>query len=226
MVKLVLVRHGESTANKANVYTGWNDVALTEKGRKQAKIAGNLIKSITDFHPTHIHTSVLMRAIITANIVADICNFLYLPITKTWRLNERHYGNLRGINKDESRKIFGKEQVLEWRRGFYAIPPEGKKVTSRRYANFDPHFLPQAESLYQTQQRVMPYYYDNVASRLKKGEDQLIVAHGSSLRALIKKLENIDDQEIINLEVPNAQPIVYIFDQQMNIVDKKILRCF
>ena len=226
MVKLVLVRHGESTANKANVYTGWNDVALSEKGRKQAKMAGNLIKSIIDFHPTHIHTSVLMRAIITANIVADICDFLYLPITKTWRLNERHYGNLRGINKDESRKIFGKEQVLEWRRGIYAIPPEGKKVTSRRYANFDPHFLPRTESLYQTQQRVMPYYYDNVASRLKKGEDQLIIAHGSSLRALIKELESIDDQEIINLEVPNAQPIVYIFDQQMNIVDKKILRCF
>ena len=226
MVKLVLLRHGESTANKSNVYTGWNDVGLTVKGRKQAESAGNLIKEITDFKPTHIHTSVLTRAIVTANIVADICHFLYLPVTKTWRLNERHYGKLRGINKDESRKIFGKQQVLEWRRGFYAVPPLGEKVTSRRYASCDIHLLPRAESLYQTQKRVLPYYQDNVASRLKMGEDQLVVAHGSSLRALIKKLENINDHDIIKLEVPNAEPIIYTFDQHLKIIDKKILRSF
>lgn len=223
MVKLVLLRHGESLANKSNVYTGWNDVALTAKGRAQAEAAGNLINLIPQYDPTHIHTSVLMRAIVTANIVADICHFLYLPLTKTWRLNERHYGNLRGINKEESKKIFGKEQVLEWRRGFYAIPPAGKKVSSRRYASCDYHLLPRAESLYQTQLRVWPYYQDHVANRLKMGEDQLIVAHGSSLRALIKKLENINDQDIIKLEVPNAEPIIYTFNPQLEIIDKKIL---
>lgn len=223
MVKLVLLRHGESTANQSNVYTGWNDVKLTERGRSQARAAGELIKQIPDFAPTYIHTSILIRAIVTANIVADVCHFLYLPITKTWRLNERHYGKLRGLNKDKSRLIYGKEQILKWRRGFYSIPPKGSRVTSRRYANCDRHLLPQAESLYQTQQRVLPYYREEVASRLMKNEDQLIVAHGSSLRALIKKLEDINNQDIIKLEVPNAEPIVYTFNQELQIVNKKIL---
>lgn len=224
MVKLVLLRHGESTANSANVYTGWNDVALTAKGRNQAQTAGELINQIPDFHPTHIHTSVLRRAIITANIVADVCHFLYLPITKTWRLNERHYGKLRGINKDLSREIFGEEQVRKWRRGFYEIPPAGDAVTAVCYDKCDRKRLPRAESLYQTQKRLMPYYHDQVASRLLKGEDQLIVAHGSSLRALIKKLEQIDNHDILKLEVPNAQPIIYTFDKQLNITKKEILR--
>lgn len=224
MAKLVLLRHGESTANFANVYTGWNDVKLTAKGRMQAQNAGELINQIPDYHPTHIHTSVLQRAIITANIVADICHFLYLPLTKTWRLNERHYGKLRGINKTVSRDIFGEKQVRKWRRGFYEIPPAGKKVTAPCYAGCDWRRLPRAESLYQTQKRLMPYYYDQVASRLSKGEDQLIVAHGSSLRALIKKLEDIDDYDIVKLEVPNAQPIIYTFNDHLLITKKEILR--
>lgn len=225
MVKLVLVRHGESIANAANVYTGWNDVALTKKGEQQAKQAGELINQLTDFYPTHIHTSVLSRAIVTANIVADTCNFLYLPITKTWRLNERHYGALRGLNKDISRKVFGKEQVLLWRRSFDSVPPQqGSPVVDRRYKMCDQHLMPRAESLHQTQLRLMPYYYDEIASRLLMGEDQLIVAHGSSLRALIKKLENIDNHDIVNLEVPNAQPIVYTMDDHLNIINKKILK--
>ncbi|MDF7682021.1 2,3-diphosphoglycerate-dependent phosphoglycerate mutase [Lactobacillus sp. ESL0679] len=224
MVKLVLVRHGESTANSANVYTGWNDVPLTAKGRAQARHAGELIKQIPDFAPTHIHTSVLSRAIVTANIVADVCHFLYLPINKTWRLNERHYGKLRGINKDLSRQIYGKQQILEWRRGFYSIPPEGKKITDRRYHTCDLHRLPLAESLYQTQQRLLPYYNNEVASRLKNGEDQLIVAHGSSLRALIKKMEEINDCDIVQVEVPNAEPISYTLNARLQIVDKQILR--
>ncbi|WP_279036326.1 2,3-bisphosphoglycerate-dependent phosphoglycerate mutase [Lactobacillus intestinalis] len=225
MVKLVLVRHGESIANAANVYTGWNDVPLTEKGREQAKMAGERIRQLADFYPTHIHTSVLSRAIVTANIVSDVCDFLYLPITKTWRLNERHYGALRGLNKDVSRKVFGKDQVLEWRRGFYSIPPkQGSPMIDRRYKLCDQHLMPRAESLYQTQLRLMPYYYDKIASRMLRGEDQIIVAHGSSLRALIKKIENINDHDIVNLEVPNAEPIVYTMDTQLNIIDKKILR--
>lgn len=225
MVKLVLVRHGESVANAANVYTGWNDVPLTKKGKEQAKKAGQIINQISDFYPTHIHTSVLSRAITTANIVADVCNFLYLPITKTWRLNERHYGALRGLNKDVSRKVFGAQQVLEWRRGFDSIPPkQGSPIIDRRYRLCDQHLMPRAESLHQTQLRLMPYYYDEIASRLLNGEDQLIVAHGSSLRALIKKLEKIDNHDIVKLEVPNAEPIIYTMDSQLNIINKDILK--
>lgn len=225
MVKLVLVRHGESVANAANVYTGWNDVPLTKKGERQAREAGKLINQIPDFYPTHIHTSVLSRAITTANIVAAVCHFLYLPITKTWRLNERHYGALRGLNKDISRKVFGAQQVLEWRRGFDSIPPkQGSPIIDRRYRLFDQHLMPRAESLHQTQLRLMPYYHDHVASRLLRGEDQLIVAHGSSLRALIKKLEKINDHDIVKLEVPNAEPIIYTMDDQLNIIAKQILK--
>lgn len=225
MVKLVLVRHGESIANATNVYTGWNDVPLTKKGEKQAEKAGRLIQQIPDFYPTHIHTSVLSRAIMTANIVADICNFLYLPITKTWRLNERHYGSLRGLNKDVSRKVFGVKQVLMWRRGFYSIPPkQGSPMIDKRYRLCDQHLMPRAESLYQTQLRLMPYYYDHIAPRLLNNEDQLIVAHGSSLRALIKKLENINDHDIVKLEVPNAEPIIYTMDNRLNITNKEILK--
>lgn len=225
MVKLVLVRHGESLANAANVYTGWNDVALTQKGRQQAKNAGELIKQIKDFRPTHIHTSVLSRAIVTANIVADVCNFLYLPMTKTWRLNERHYGALRGLNKDISRKVFGKQRVLMWRRSFDSVPPkQGSPVIDRRYQKFDQKLMPRAESLHQTQLRLLPYYHDQIASRLLMGQDQLIVAHGSSLRALIKKLEVIDDHDIVKLEVPNAEPIIYEMDEKLKIVDKNILK--
>lgn len=224
MVKLVLVRHGESTANRDNVYTGWNDVALSPKGIEQAKQAGLKVEKIPNFVPTHIHTSVLSRAIITANIIADICNFLYLPIIKTWRLNERHYGALRGINKDVSRKVFGKDQVLKWRRGFDSVPPLlAAPVQDRRYQNCDMHLMPQGESLHQTQKRLMPYYVDKIAPELLLDHDQLIVAHGSSLRALIKKLENISDSDIVKVEVPNAQPIVYTLDEHLRIIKKEIL---
>lgn len=225
MVKLVLVRHGESLANAQNVYTGWNDVALTDKGKKQAKQAGELIQTISNFYPTRIHTSVLSRAIVTANIIADTCHFLYLPMNKTWRLNERHYGALRGLNKDVSRQVFGQEQVLLWRRSFDSVPPaQGSPIIDRRYAKFDQRLMPRAESLHQTQERLMPYYYDHVANHLLMNEDQLIVAHGSSLRALIKKIENINDHDIVKLEVPNAQPIVYTMDDNLTIIDKKILK--
>lgn len=223
MVKLALLRHGESQANAANVYTGWNDVPLTDKGREQARAAGEKLGAIADFFPSLIHTSVLSRAIETANIAAEAAGFLAVPINKTWRLNERHYGALRGLNKDVSRKIFGKEQVLEWRRGFDAVPPaQGSPTIDRRYCLVDPRLLPRAESLHQTQLRLLPYYEDEVASRLRQGQDQLIVAHGSSLRALIKYLEKINNVEILKLEVPNAQAIVYTFDQDLNIVDKII----
>ncbi|KRL63137.1 2,3-bisphosphoglycerate-dependent phosphoglycerate mutase [Lactobacillus psittaci] len=224
MVKLVLVRHGESIANAENIFTGWNDIGLSKRGIEEAKRAGELIKQVENFNPTHIHTSLLSRAIETANIISEINDILYLPITKTWRLNERHYGALRGINKDKAREIFGNNQIKKWRRGFDEVPPLAKdSLNDRRYDSIDPNILPKAESLHQTQKRLMPYYYGQVASHLLLGQDQLIVAHGSSLRALIKKLEQIDNKEILNLEVPNAEPIVYTMDSDLKIVDKKIL---
>lgn len=223
MAKLILVRHGESIANAENVYTGWNDVSLSKKGILQAKRAGKSIAKIKNFTPTHIHTSLLSRAIITANIISEIGGFLWVPITKTWRLNERHYGALRGINKEESKKLFGIEQVRKWRRGFDSVPPKLKNnLPDRRYQYLDSNLIPKAESLHQTQKRLMPYFEEQIAPNLINGQDQLIVAHGSSLRALIKKLENIDNREILNLEVPNAQPIVYEFDNNLNIKNKKI----
>lgn len=224
LVKLVLVRHGESIANANNTYTGWDDVALSPLGIKQAQQAGYKLKKVDNFLPTAIHTSVLSRAIVTANIIADICNFLYLPIYKTWRLNERHYGALRGMNKQISKRVYGTKQVLSWRRGFESIPPLlATPSNDRRYQIGDLKNIPRGESLHQTQNRLMPYYYDHIASKLLLGQDQLVVAHGSSLRALIKKIENINDQDIVKVEVANAEPIIYTLDANLKIIDKNIL---
>lgn len=223
MSKLILVRHGESLANADNVYTGWNDVALSQKGRKQAKLAGKLICRL-HFSPTMIHTSVLSRAIVTANIIAEQGHFLWVPISKTWRLNERHYGALKGMNKDYSKQKFGAEQVRLWRRSFTATPPAlTSPIKDRRYAVIDPASLPLAESLKAAQSRLLPYFFDQIAPHLLANEDQLVVAHGSSLRALIKYLEQLSDQEIIDVEVPNATPIVYELGPNLQITDKQIL---
>ena len=200
------------------------DIELAKKLIDVAKNAGIKVEKIAGFVPTHIHTSVLSRAIITANIIADVCSFLYLPITKTWRLNERHYGALRGINKDVSKKIFGTKQVLEWRRGFDSVPPLlTQPVQDRRYQKYDMRLMPQGESLHQTQERLMPYFWDHIAPELIAGHDQLVVAHGSSLRALIKKIEDISNEDIVKVEVPNAEPIVYTFDTDLHIVKKEVL---
>ena len=224
LAKLVLVRHGESIANRDNVYTGWNDVPLSKKGIEQAKNAGLKVEKIAGFVPTHIHTSVLSRAIMTANIIADVCSFLYLPITKTWRLNERHYGALRGINKDVSKKIFGTKQVLECSTDFDTVTPFlTHPGHDRRYQKYDMRLMPQGESLHQTQERLMPYFWDHIAPELIAGHDQLVVAHGSSLRALIKKIEDISNEDIVKVEVPNAEPIVYTFDTDLHIVKKEVL---
>ncbi|MDO4912578.1 MAG: 2,3-bisphosphoglycerate-dependent phosphoglycerate mutase [Lactobacillus sp.] len=222
MTKLILVRHGESQANKDNVFTGWNDVPLTSLGRKQAQTAGKIIAAL-DFKPTCVHTSVLSRAIVTANIIAEMGNFLWTPMQKTWRLNERHYGALRGMNKDASKNIYGEAQIKAWRRGFDAVPPLTEPNRSRRYQGIDPHLLPGAESLHQTMDRLLPYFYDQVCPKLMNGEDQLIVAHGSTIRALIKYLERISDEGIVSVEVPNAEPIVYEFDQKLKIIAKRVL---
>lgn len=223
MVKLVLVRHGESTANADNEYTGWNDVDLTKRGVNQAHEAAQLLANI-DFQPTAVHTSVLIRAIKTANIICDDLNWLYLPIYKTWRLNERHYGALRGHNKDDSRQEYGKHQVALWRRSYTAIPPALPQPDhDRRYAHLDPRSVPLAESLAMASKRVMPYFQDQIAPELLNGHDQLIVAHGSTLRALLKYLEAIADDQIDGVEVDNGEPIVYEYDEHLKIINKTIL---
>lgn len=217
MVKLVMVRHGESTANALNQYTGWNNVGLTTEGRVQAHYAA---KQLQGFEFEHVHTSVLKRAIITAYIIQDDLKLNYVPITKTWRLNERHYGALRGQNKDETRREFGEQQVHLWRRSFYSVPPKlaHPDPNDGPYKYFEPRIMPVAESLFDAYKRIVPYYVDHVANRLLDGKDQLIVAHGSTIRALIKYIEGISDQDIDGVEVANGMPLIYEFDDRLNII--------
>ncbi|MQS75726.1 2,3-bisphosphoglycerate-dependent phosphoglycerate mutase [Companilactobacillus halodurans] len=218
MVKLVMVRHGESTANALNQYTGWNNVGLTQEGIVQAHVAAKKLKG---FEFEHVHTSVLKRAIMTAYIIQDELNLNYVPITKTWRLNERHYGALRGQNKDATRREFGVDQVHLWRRSFYSIPPQLKRPDPNNgpYKYFDSNMMPTSESLYQAYQRIVPYYVDHVSNRLLDGKNQLIVAHGSTIRALIKYIERISDSDIDGVEVANGKPLIYEFDNKLNIIN-------
>lgn len=222
MVKLVITRHGESQANRDNVYTGWSDVPLTAKGIRQAQMAAQRIKNL-NIHFSDVHTSMLQRAITTANLICDEIEQSYLPIHKTWRLNERHYGALRGMNKDDSKQQFGVEQVAKWRRGYSEVPPQlSKRDHERRYDRLGVQ-IPLSESLKMTQERLLPYWNDVIAGQLIDGQNQLIVAHGSSLRALIKYLDQIPDDQINSVEVPNGQPIVYELDSKLNVIQKQIL---
>ena len=222
LVKLVITRHGESQANRDNVYTGWSDVPLTAKGIKQAQMAAQRIKNL-NIHFSDVHTSMLQRAITTANLICDEIEQSYLPIHKTWRLNERHYGALRGMNKDDSKQQFGVEEVAKWRRGYSEVPPQlSKRDHERRYDRLGVQ-IPLSESLKMTQERLLPYWNDVIAGQLIDGQNQLIVAHGSSLRALIKYLDQIPDDQINSVEVPNGQPIVYELDSKLNVIQKQIL---
>lgn len=224
MVKLVLLRHGQSIANKKNEYTGWSDVPLTPLGESQAHAAGRLLKQ-EQIEFSDVHTSVLVRVIKTANIVLEEIDQLWIPQHKTWRLNERHYGALRGLNKDYTREKYGKKQVALWRRSYYSVPPELEKFDGdRRYAHLSTDLLPLSESLEMASARILPYWNDEIAPRLKAGKNQLVVAHGSSLRALLKYLERISDQGIDGVEVYNGEPIVYTLDDKtLDIIDKKVL---
>lgn len=204
------------------VIPGWSDVPLTAQGRAEAKRAGKLIQQ-TQIQFTDVHTSLLKRAITTADIVMDQIQQDWLPIHKTWRLNERHYGALRGQNKDETRKVYGAHQVALWRRSFKAIPPLLKATESdRRYVELG-DIEPRGESLEMAYNRLLPYWTNEVAPRLLDGHNQLVVAHGSTLRALIKYLEEISDEGIDGVEVANGEPIVYQFDDQLKIINKKFL---
>lgn len=224
MVKLVLLRHGESTANYDNTYTGWSDVPLTQNGVLQAQLAGRCLTKMPELDLKMVHTSLLKRAIMTAYTVQEAMGRLDLPILKSWRLNERHYGALRGLNKDTSRALFGDRQVAQWRRSYTAVPPMlTRPQIEAKYQVWPQTIVPAGESLADAEARLLPYWTDELAPRLCAGADQLVVAHGSTLRALIKFLEQISDDAIDGVEVGNATPIVYTLDQSLRITAKQTL---
>ena len=228
MVKLVFARHGESEWNKANLFTGWADVDLSEKGTQQAIDAGKLIKE-AGIEFDQAYTSVLKRAIKTTNLALEASDQLWVPVEKSWRLNERHYGGLTGKNKAEAAEQFGDEQVHIWRRSYDVLPPaidddnEFSQAHDRRYANLDPHIVPKAENLHVCLDRVMPFWEDHIAPDLLDGKNVIIAAHGNSLRALTKYIENISDDDIMNLEMKTGEPVVYTFDDKLDVVNKEKL---
>ena len=213
MSKLILIRHGQSQWNLENRFTGWWDVDVTDKGEAEARAAGDLLKE-KGVLPTLAFTSLQTRAIKTLHLALEHCGRLWIPETKDWRLNERHYGGLTGLNKAETAEKHGDEQVHIWRRSFDTPPPEmpeGDKYDMRgdpRYAGID---IPATESLKLTIERVLPYWQSDILPRLVEGETVIISAHGNSLRALVKHLSDIGDDEITGLEIPTGQPIVYEF---------------
>ncbi|MEM6827156.1 MAG: 2,3-diphosphoglycerate-dependent phosphoglycerate mutase [Pseudomonadota bacterium] len=217
MPKLILVRHGQSQWNLENRFTGWWDVGLTEKGVAEARAAGALMKE-KGVLPTTAFTSFQTRAIKTLNLALEEMGRLWLPVTKDWRLNERHYGGLTGLNKQETRDKHGDEQVHIWRRSFDTPPPpmepgsEYDPGADPRYAGID---VPYTESLKLTIERVLPYWESDILPVLTSGETVIISAHGNSLRALVKHLSQISDEDITGLEIPTGQPIVYDFDDNM-----------
>ena len=220
MYKLVLMRHGESQWNLENRFTGWHDVDLTETGREQAREAGRLLKR-EGYDFDLAYTSVLKRAIRTLWIVLDEMDRMYVPVTPTWRLNERHYGALQGLNKAETAAKYGDEQVLIWRRAYATAPnpldddDERNARFDERYAGLDPALLPASECLKDTVERVVPYWNESIAPQIRAGKRVLIAAHGNSLRALIKHLDGVAEDEIVNLNIPTGQPLVYELDADL-----------
>ncbi len=220
MYKIVLMRHGESQWNLENRFTGWTDVDLTELGRDQARRAGELLKE-KGFSFDLAYTSVLTRAIRTLWIALDAMDTMYVPVQNHWRLNERHYGALQGLNKAETAAEFGDEQVLIWRRA-YAIAPNPIAIDDPRHPKFDPRYadltpeqLPATECLKDTVARVLPYWNESIAPAIKSGKQILVAAHGNSLRALIKHLDNVSDDDIVHLNIPTGQPLVYELDANL-----------
>lgn len=227
-MKLVLLRHGESVWNKENRFTGWTDVDLSENGVKEAENAGKLLK-YKGYTFDVSFTSILKRANRTLEIVLKEMN-LNIPVYYSYRLNERHYGALQGLNKDEMRKKFGEEQVHIWRRSYDVRPPELSK-DDERYPGNDPKYkdltteeLPLTECLKDTLERVLPYYNNEIKKHLENKENVLVVAHGNSLRSIIKYLENISDEDIMNVEIPTGIPYVYELDDNLTIKEKYFLK--
>jgi len=217
MRKLVLLRHGESDWNRENRFTGWTDVDLSPQGIAEARAAGKLLKS-EGYAFDVAYTSVLRRAIRTLWIALDELGQMWLPVEKSWRLNERHYGDLQGLNKAEMAAKFGEEQVLTWRRS-YDIPPPALSKDDRRYEGADPRYagiqVPATECLKDTVARVVPYWQSSVAPAVRAGRRVLIAAHGNSMRALVKHLDGISDRAIVKLNIPTGIPLVYELDDAL-----------
>ncbi|WP_323073005.1 2,3-diphosphoglycerate-dependent phosphoglycerate mutase [Mycetohabitans endofungorum] len=220
MYKLVLIRHGESTWNKENRFTGWVDVDLTDKGAAQARQAGVLLKQ-AGYTFDIAYTSVLKRAIRTLWHVQDEMDLMYIPVVHSWRLNERHYGALSGLNKTETAAQYGDEQVLIWRRSYDTPPPALEPSDPRtsyndpRYAKVPRESLPLTECLKDTVARVLPIWNESIAPAIKSGRNVLIAAHGNSIRALVKYLDDISDIDIVGLNIPNGVPLVYELDEAL-----------
>ena len=227
-MKWVLIRHGESEWNKLNLFTGWTDVGLSEKGIIEANEAGFLLKE-NNFDFDVCYCSYLKRAINTLNIVLERMDRQWLPVIKTWKLNERHYGALQGLNKAETAEKYGEEQVKLWRRSFDVPPPALDKDDKRcphnqaPYRNVDKSELPYNESLKDTIERVIPYYEEVIKKDMLDGKRVLITAHGNSLRALVKYLDNLTDEEIISVNIPTGIPLVYEFDDNFKVTNKYYL---
>jgi 2,3-bisphosphoglycerate-dependent phosphoglycerate mutase len=227
-MQLVLLRHGESTWNLENRFTGWIDVDLTERGIAEAKESGRLLAA-EGFEFGIVHTSVLLRAIKTADVTLEEMGLPWLPVTRHWRLNERHYGSLQGLNKKETADRHGPEQVKIWRRS-YDIPPPPLEPDDkrhprhdRRYADLPPELLPATECLKDVVERMLPYWYDWIVPDLRAGRRPLIVAHGNSLRALVKHLDGLTDQEVVELNIPTGIPLVYELDDELRAVTRRYL---
>ena len=225
MLRLVLLRHGESTWNKENRFTGWTDVDLSDKGREEAREAGRLMAA-EKFEFDIAYTSLLKRAIRTLSMALDEMDMLWLPVDKSWRLNERHYGGLQGLNKAETAAQHGEDQVKIWRRS-YDIPPPPltpddprHPSRDRRYADLSPEELPLTESLKDTVARFLPYWHATIAPQIKAGKRVIIAAHGNSLRALVKYLDSVSDEEIVGLNIPTGVPLVYLLNDELKPLQK------
>ncbi len=228
MKKIVLIRHGESVWNKENLFTGWMDVTLSEKGLEEAKKAGQVLKK-EGYKFDKAHTSLLTRAIKTLNIALEEMGELWVEVVKAWELNERHYGSLQGLNKSQTAEKYGEDQVKIWRRSYDTPPPaleeDDDRAASkdRRYANIDKNNLPLTECLKDTVARVIPYWENVILKDLKEGKNIIIAAHGNSLRALVKYLDNISDEDIVELNIPTGMPLVYELDDNYKATNKYYL---
>ena len=228
MMKLVLIRHGESEWNKLNLFTGWTDVDLSDTGREEAKNGGRLLKE-AGYDFDICYTSYLKRAIHTLNLVLDEMDRAWLPVVKSYKLNERHYGALQGLNKAETAEKYGEEQVKIWRRSFDVKPPalepddERAPGNQAMFRDVDPAELPLTESLETTIERVVPYFNDVIKKDMQAGKRVIIAAHGNSLRALVKYFDNLSSEEIIGVNIPTGTPLVYEFDDNFNVIQSYYL---
>ncbi|OAA26408.1 phosphoglycerate mutase [Frankia sp. EI5c] len=226
MPTLVLLRHGESTWNRENLFTGWVDVDLSEKGLKEATRGGELLRE-AGVLPDVVHTSLLVRAIRTAWLALDAAGRSWVPVRRNWRLNERHYGGLQGLNKAETLEKYGEEQFTLWRRSYDTPPPPIEpgqtSGVDERYADLAPDVIPLTECLRDVVARMLPYWYDAIVPDLRTGRTVLVAAHGNSLRALVKHLDGISDTDIAGLNIPTGIPLRYELDDELKVVDSGYL---